>query len=449
MNDDSLNENILTGEKSLMYYKSLLNFPVSMSCIASSDNDNQNIESKNDESKNDESKNDESKNDESKNDESKNDKTMDMNFWICKDTGIIQIKPVPSFDDIYIDAHNTSYGGVWRNLFNLFVNELEVFISDDLKYEEIDILEIGGGSLMLANKILTSPKIGNQINLYKVYEKNISVQLSNDSRIEIVPEYLTNETDLQRSFSGNNIQLILHSHVIEHVWNPNEFITIIRKILLLSYQNTNQNNNSNNNLLKHCFIAPNLQSTFAKKYTNALNFEHNFYITEPFIDTILHNNGFEIIRKVMYLDHSILYFTQISQLSTSNPNSNSNIKPFPNLYSVYKSHLDEFFKYHQTLVHRINKSVQKVQLPIYLYGAHIFSQYLIAFGLKVDKIKCILDNSPQKQQKRLYGTSLRVFDPSCIVNDTDGCIVILKAASYQEEIRKQLTELNHRVIIIE
>ena len=427
LNENSMNENILNGEKSLVYYKSLVNFPVSMSCVSIDGTQSNGTQS--------------------------NDKTMDMNFWICKNTGIIQIKPVPSFNDIYIDAHNTSYGGVWQNLFNLFTTELEnLFKSnsnnsnyDNSNYDNLNVLEIGGGSLMLANKILTSSKIGNRINSYKVYEKNISVKLSSDSRIEIVPEYLTNEIDLQESFGKSNIQLILHSHVIEHVWNPNEFIAIIRKILLLSKNSPCTNSTSystSDSIPYHCFIAPNLQSTFAKKYTNALNFEHNFYITEPFIDTILYNNGFEIVRKVMYLDHSILYFTKLS-------NDLIFYKPFPNLYSVYKSHLDEFFKYHYALVHRINKSIRKVRLPIYLYGAHIFSQYLIAFGLNVDKIKCILDNSPQKQQKRLYGTLLRVCDPSCVSNDLEGCIVILKAASYQEEIRKQLMELNHRTIIIE
>lgn len=385
-----MEQNILTNENTLEYYKTIENFPVSMACIPNRNNNE--------------------------------DKTMNMNFWICNKTGIIQIKPVPPLSDIYIDAHNTSYGAVWNNLFDLFVNELEQFMIND----NINILEIGGGSLLLASKML---KVYNgNITKYTVFEKNISTQHTNDKRIEIVPEYFTPETDIT---SLHSTDFVIHSHVIEHVWNPTEFIKLIRNMF-----NVIDNR-------YHCFIAPNLQSTFARKYTNALNFEHNFYITEPFIDTILNNNGFEICSKKYYLDHSIIYITQPLVYSINN------IVPFPNLYNVYKTHLDEFFKYHISLVHRINKAIKHTYLPIYLYGAHIFSQFLIGFGLHTNKIKCILDNSPQKQQKRLYGTTLFVEAPTVITNDIEGCIVILKAASYQEEIKTQLLKLNNKAIIIE
>ena len=85
---------------------------------------------------------------------------------------------------------------------------------------------------------------------------------------------------------------------------------------------------------------------------------------------------------------------------------------------------------------------------MYLFGAHIFSQYLIKFGLDVTNVKCILDNSPQKNKRRLYGTDLFVEFPNMIENDKS-CAVILKAASYQEEIRLQLISLNDNILILE
>ena len=50
--------------------------------------------------------------------------------------------------------------------------------------------------------------------------------------------------------------------------------------------------------------------------------------------------------------------------------------------------------------------------------------------------------------KRLYGTPYRVFHPETI-RDMTKVRVILKAASYQNEIKKQLIELNSNVEIIE
>ena len=84
---------------------------------------------------------------------------------------------------------------------------------------------------------------------------------------------------------------------------------------------------------------------------------------------------------------------------------------------------------------------------IFLFGGHIFSLYLIKFGLNTDKIINIIDNSKDKEGLKLYGTDLIVKNPS-IIKGMENVIVIVKAASYQKEIEEQLIELNKNVIII-
>lgn len=74
---------------------------------------------------------------------------------------------------------------------------------------------------------------------------------------------------------------------------------------------------------------------------------------------------------------------------------------------------------------------------IYLFGAHIFSQYLIYRGLAVDRIKMILDNNPNKHKKRLYGTNLYVDSPE-ILNNDHNALVILNCGIYNDEIEKSL-----------
>jgi hypothetical protein len=86
--------------------------------------------------------------------------------------------------------------------------------------------------------------------------------------------------------------------------------------------------------------------------------------------------------------------------------------------------------------------------PIFLFGAHVFSQSLYAFGLNLQKITGILDNSQAKQGKRLYGTPLLVMNPA-IISESHDPIVVLNASHYQNEIKKQLFELNPNVKIIE
>ena len=86
--------------------------------------------------------------------------------------------------------------------------------------------------------------------------------------------------------------------------------------------------------------------------------------------------------------------------------------------------------------------------PVYLFGAHVFSQGLISLGLRIEKISGILDNSKAKQSQRLYGTPLKVFDPSIILGGKN-IAVVLNASHYQSEIRDQLISINKHITIIE
>ena len=89
------------------------------------------------------------------------------------------------------------------------------------------------------------------------------------------------------------------------------------------------------------------------------------------------------------------------------------------------------------MVLEINKQISTHTGNIYLFGAHIFSQYLIEFGVKIKKIKFILDNDNNKQQKRLYGTNLMVKSPKILAFDKNP-LVILKAGVYNNEIKKDI-----------
>ena len=64
-----------------------------------------------------------------------------------------------------------------------------------------------------------------------------------------------------------------------------------------------------------------------------------------------------------------------------------------------------------------------------------------------DAIGDVLDNSPLKIGKRMYGTNLHVKDPIEIKNRD--CAVILKVAAYREEIMTQLIKINPNVVILE
>ena len=375
-------KNILTNENTMENIFTINDFPVSMACVPK---------------------------------DYKNYKYLDMTYQVCRKTGIIQIKDYPNLDDMYITAHNTSFGKVWSDLFKMFSTKINEIIN---KYKFKNILEIGGGALLLADMILKNK----DINKYIVYEKNLINKHANDNRIKLYEEYYTEDTKII-----SDIDIIIHSHVLEHVLNPNKFINLLQRNI--------------DDGKYHCFIVPNLKQTFSKKYANSLNFEHNVYISEAYIDIILNNNKFDIIEKSYYLDHSIIYITKYNQ------EKNYIYKEYPNLFNENKELVISFKEYYENVVKKINLQINNLEGELYLFGGHIFSQYLIKFGLNTKNIINILDNSKEKEDCKLYGTELVVKNPS-VIKDKKNVTVIVKAASYQKEIEDQLIKINKNVKII-
>ena len=107
----------------------------------------------------------------------------------------------------------------------------------------------------------------------------------------------------------------------------------------------------------------------------------------------------------------------------------------------------DYVKYYSDFTSKLNSKLINFPHKVFLFGAHIFSQYLLSFGLDQSKIYGILDNSPLKIGKRLYGTNLTVFNPEIIKNENVG--VIVKVGSYRNEIIEQLKKINPLVIIFE
>jgi spore coat protein CotF len=191
------------------------------------------------------------------------------------------------------------------------------------------------------------------------------------------------------------------------------------------------------------FSYPNLKSWLSKKFTNSLNFEHTLFLTDNHLNTLLLNIGFDIIEKKNYLEHSHFYHVK---KSSNNLLSN---KTYENLTIENTILLQDFVNYHINEVSKLNELIDKnIDGKYFLFGAHIFSQYLKVFGLRTEKIISIIDNSKEKSGKRLYGTNLFVSTPQ-ILSEYENPVVILRAGPYNEEIKRQiLDKINSKTIFI-
>jgi hypothetical protein len=339
-----------------------------------------------------------------------------INWWINKDSGNIQIHPKVSLDKLYFKSHGSgTVGKTWRDHHELFFKLVN-------KHLNGNICEIGGGQNSILNKINDFSKIKN----FYCFDKNLKLKKKN-KKIKKITKFFDKNYFKNKNFFS--IDLLVHSHTFEHLYDPNQFLNDVKSIL------------SKNG--KHIFTMPNMKPMIKKGYANAMNFEHPFYYDEKLVDCLLHKNNFKIIKKFFFKeDHSIMYVTKIDNTLNINNNVKVNYLEYKKNFKLFKG-MFNLWKKDITKINKLTKNYKNV----FIFGAHIFSQMMIFNGLNKKNITGVLDNDMQKVDNFLYGTNFKINNPS-ILNKIDQPCVVLRAGSYNKEIKKQLLKINKDTKII-
>jgi len=326
-----------------------------------------------------------------------NDLVTDMIWGIDPKCGAIQLTKLVPLEILYQEQHVDGTGPTWNKYYEDFATFIEY-------QKPKNVLEIGGGSGQLAQNVTkNNPKIK-----WTVIEPNPIIKETN--QIKVVSGFFGSSLRVE-----NKIDTIVLSQVLEHIYNPREFILDMANFLSMNG--------------KVIVAYPQLTSWLSKKYTNALNFEHTILI-DDFIEYLFIEQGFAINEKNKYKDHSTFIVAEKKEKKIK-----TNI---PNKYYEYKSLYLSFISYHEKLVKELNLKIKNTRKPVFLFGAHIFATYLFSFGL--DKsLAGIIDNSKLKQNRRFYGTDFIVSSP-LILKELGEVNVILKAGLYNDEIKKDILE---------
>lgn len=337
-------------------------------------------------------------------------KFNNLNWWINSKSGNIQIYPKISLEKLYFRSHGSgTVGKTWNNHHNSFFSLLKPYLRGN-------ICEIGGGN----NSILTKIKNFSKINSFYSFDKNLKIKKKNKKIFSIKKFFNKNFFDKKKI----KFNLVVHSHTFEHLYDPVSFLKVINSIL--------QKNG------RHIFTIPNMSSMVKRGYANAMNFEHPFFFDEKLVVALLYNNNFKIIKKIYYKkDHSIMYVTKVSEVLkfTKYLQYKKNLKNFMTMFDLWKKDIE-----------KINKLITRSE-KIFIFGAHIFSQLMIFNGLNKKNIYGILDNDKKKNNKYLYGTKFKIFNPRILKNFLLPK-VILRAGPYNAEIKKQILLINPNTIII-
>ena len=336
---------------------------------------------------------------------------QDMNWWISQSSGLIQLKDLLPLNILYPESHGAgAVGTLWDMHHKAFAR----FLSH---ITPTTVLEIGGAHGILAKEYQQFGQVP-----WTILEPNPSPVEGCTAR------FIRGFFDDKFTYDGA-VDTVVHSHAFEHIYEPDQFMHHLSQFMDAG---------------KHLvFSLPNMQVMLERKYTNCINFEHTVFLTEPYVEYLLAKHGFKLLAKEYFMeDHSIFY------AAVRDPSVEPIALP-PGLYEKNKKLYLDYVNYHNELIGELNQKIKNSGQPVYLFGAHVFAQYLIAFGLDTSRIISLLDNDPKKQGKRLYGTSLTVQSPK-VLRDVKNPIVILKAGVYNQEIKDDiLGNINSAVTFLE
>lgn len=326
---------------------------------------------------------------------------LDME-WGYPEGGTVQLNKLVPPNILYDKHHNSGMvGTTWEKhhqIFFEFINKREIG----------NVLEIGGASGNLSKKFFN---ISDNVSWENIEPGKHS---NTDTRVKLINEYFENY-----NFS-KKYNTIVHSHVFEHIYEPIKFLKKVNEVLEDDGH--------------HYISIPNMKHWLSNNYTNTLMFEHTFYVDEDVLETLLNITGFEVIDR-LFNNHSIYICCK-------------KVSPSADIKYDSEKIRDMFLKYVDFLISDIDKIKKDILgKKVYAFGAHIFTQMILNFGVDESNIISVLDNDKQKQGKRLYGTNLFIQSPA-ILGDEDEPIIILRCGSYTEEIRENLLKINKKIKFI-
>ncbi len=344
--------------------------------------------------------------------DSKEDIFIDMDWVISRNSGLIQLKNLIPLNILYKENHSAVIGKIWERHHEEFAKFININKPNNF------IFEIGGAHGVLSVKYDSYSKVN-----WTILEPNpIPVK---ECRARYIKGFISEEASIKPENST-----IVHSHVLEHIYDPSTFIKMIKEKISIG--------------TKMFFSLPNMEKMLTNYYSNCINFEHTIFITEPYVQFLLDKYGFKLIQKKYYLeDHSIFWYVEKVSQYEINPSISKD------LYQKNIDLFNDYKDYYIQLVGKLNHRIKNINKNIYLFGAHVFSQHLIANGLETTHINSILDNDIKKQGRRLYGTKFIVKSPKILANEVEPC-VILKAGVYTQEIKEDiLKNINSSTVFLE
>ena len=332
---------------------------------------------------------------------------MPYNILLCNNCNTAQNKYIGNLGIIYDNNHVDNFGDI-KNKKHFSLSE---FISMNSSIS--NIIEVGACHNYLASLIFSK---NNKIN-YTIIEPSFTGDKTN---LNIINDYFEN-VELNKI----NADTIIMSDVFEHFYNPIDVITKIQ-----------------NSSIKHIYLShPDFDYSIKNHFFTNLNCEHTFLIEHEFLFKLFEKYNFKLNRIFNFENYSLfIEFIRIDKnIITDNELINFNTRENVNLYI---KHIIE-------INNKINKYMTSNQnKKFYIWPTSVHSTTLFTFGLDYKRLSGVLDNSPNKIGKYIYGYNLLCSSLNDLLKSREEniCVFISGAGNYIKEL--DLTNTNIEIIYI-
>jgi hypothetical protein len=329
------------------------------------------------------------------------DVVYDQRWATCTRCGSVQLSALAPLDLVYQTQHNGAVGGVWARHHTALAD----FVAARAPQS---VVEVGGASGALAREYVAQ----HDVESWTVVEPNPT--FTPEPPINLVAAYVEEVDGVV-----GDADAVVHSHLLEHLYEPRAFLAGMREQarpdapMLLS--------------------VPDLASLLAQSGANALNFEHTYFFDVALLTWMLRDAGYTVADPDRFEHHSFFFDARPDAepgAAGPPPDARDGARAFARFVETARADAQE-------LIAR----AAAFDGHVYLFGAHVFSQFLVGCGFPPERATAVLDNDPAKQGLRLYGTPLTVEPPAVIADIDPPVAVIVRATHYTAEITEQLRTL--------
>lgn len=331
--------------------------------------------------------------------------------WLaCASCGSAQIETLPPRDVVYQAAHATGIGASWARHHAAFAD----FIRTEAQGA---IVDIGGGSGRLALAYRNAGGLAD----WTILEPNAVTPPDLPRDVAVAVGFL--DAASLRTVAPRTAVLC---HVLERLPALQEAVTTLGACKTLT---------------RILLAWPVLERWTARGFAGALNFERCTYITLPTLIALFAAQGWHLHAQAGWAENDTAFLSFTRGVRVPSHAICGSARDTIDLISGYYAHF-------QIAALQIERTVASHGGEAFMMPAGVDTQTLLMSGLKEKRFRAVLDNAPQKQGARLYGTALEVAAPAQALGAAERPLVVLNAGAHCVEIIRGLKALRDDIEIL-